>query len=214
MSNEKPWFEDICSLFNSWCFVPSADMSLGQKVNSVSRLVLVATGVAWGLGYKKWQYILIIGTAVVVIMYVTGKRTEGFTVPGTITSTPGYYDGNFPTTVVSPVYAEEHQVPPPAYDIVTEVYSDDCDDDEVQEVKLEPASYPYGQYLTRTNLLPTDEYYVHLEDGLTNARTFVNNAFTRNDVAHRDNIMRVYKKKLQRRFRHNCHDTFSPWHSY
>ena len=97
---EKPWFEDFCSLFSSWALLPTTKMSVGERVNSLSRLTLVATGVAWGMGYKKWKYILIVGVTAVVVIYVVSKRKEGFTVPDTITSTPGYYDANFPTTVV------------------------------------------------------------------------------------------------------------------
>jgi len=75
--------------------------------------------------------------------------------------------------------------------------------------------YPYGQYLTRTNLLPSDEEATHmLNGGPRQAREYVNSNFARHTIAFRENMTRLYKKKLARRFRSNNNDVFSPFQGY
>lgn len=46
------------------------------------------------------------------------------------------------------------------------------------------------------------------------ARDYANTAFTRNTIAFRDSMTSLFKKKLNRRFRQSCNDTFSPFNSY
>jgi hypothetical protein len=54
-----------------------------------------------------------------------------------------------------------------------------------------------------------------LNGGPKQAREYVNSAFTRHTLAYRDNLTRLYKKRLARRFRNsNVYDTFSPYSSY
>jgi hypothetical protein len=114
--------------------------------------------------------------------------------------------------VTSPIFAEEWHVRPPAYDIYVNYppkYPPDIN------VIKDPRMYPYAQYLTLTNLIPKDEYKVTLFcNGLGNALGYMNSEFTRDDVAFRDNISRIHKLKLARRFRNNCNDTFSPYQSF
>ncbi len=50
--------------------------------------------------------------------------------------------------------------------------------------------------------------------GARNAREYYNSTFLKNDLAFRENMTRIYKKKLDRRFRHNTQDTWSPFQSY
>ena len=70
--------------------------------------------------------------------------------------------------------------------------------------------------MTRTNLLPSDEYATHHNPtgGARSAREYINSTFTKHDLAFRENMMRTYHKKLNRRFRHNNNDTWSPFHGY
>ena len=80
---------------------------------------------------------------------------------------------------------------------------------------MNPQSYPYGQYLTRTNLLPSDEQTIRMGDGsVLKAREMVNSFWTRNDIAYKENMSRIHKLRQDRRFRHNTQDTFSPFHSF
>ena len=135
---------------------------------------------------------------------------ENFTV------TPTFLGTDFPQTVVAPLFAEEWQVPPPAYDIYIN-QAPNCNEASYQAftAPLRPQAYPYGQVLTSMNTLPGDEYAVRMMDGgSTRARQYMNNQFLRHDLARRDNQMRIYKKALNRRFRHtSCNDVVSPWTS-
>lgn len=134
---------------------------------------------------------------------------EGFSV------TPTYVGTDFQQTVVAPTYSEEWQIPPPAYDLYTNVPYTGAAEDRF-EAPMRPQSYPYGQYLTKTNLLPGDEYYTHMGcGGPRTAREYINSTFLRNDMARRENMARMYKKSLSRRFRQaGSGDTFSPFVSY
>lgn len=118
----------------------------------------------------------------------------------------------FHHTTVAPTFAEEHRVPPPAYDHYTNI---DYTPNTFEE-PMKPQAYPYGQYLTTTNMLPSDESRVHhtCSGGSRSARDYVNSVFTKHDLAFKENMTRLYKKKLNRRFRHNTQDTYSPYHSY
>lgn len=118
----------------------------------------------------------------------------------------------FKHTTVSPIFAEEWHIRPPAYDL----YENRVPEREYIENKIDdPRNYPYAQYLTKTNLLPHDQKQVNLYcNGLGSARGYINSNFTQHDIAFRENMTRILKKKLQRRFRHECNDSFSPYRSF
>ena len=205
---EKFWTEDLSILFTTPKFFPTADMSRDEKLNALSRLALVIAAVLYYINYEHWLAFLAVALLVIVCIKYNSKPgdAESFTL------VPTYPNPNMETTTVAPLFAEEWQVYPPAYDIY-----DNYATPETFKEPIRPQSYPYGQYLTRTNLLPSDEYATHmLNGGPKQARDYVNGAFLRHSLAHRDNMTRLYKKKLQRRFRHNMpqNDTFSPFHSY
>ena len=121
---------------------------------------------------------------------------------------------SIPSHEWQPTYAEEWQIPPPAYDLYTNVPYTGAEADTF-EAPMRPQSYPYGQYLTNTNLMPGDEYYTRMGcGGARTAREYVNSTFLRHDLARRENMTRLYKKQLSRRFRNNTNDTFSPFVSY
>lgn len=115
---------------------------------------------------------------------------------------------------ISPIFAEEWHVRPPIYDF----YSNRPSLRKIEEIpnKIDdPRDFPYGQYLTITNLLPGEEKKVDLFcNKKSSALAYINNQFTRQDVAFRENMTRILKKKLYRRFRHNCYDLWSPYNSF
>jgi len=205
-NSPKFWINDPCVLLDNPQFFPTDNMSLEEKLNAVTRSVIVVSGVMLMMKYKYWGMFLVMSLIIIVGVYYSKKQrnAEGFSV------TPTYIGTDFQQTIVAPTYAEEWQIPPPAYDLYTQVpYPDTF------EEPLKPQSYPYGQYLTRTNLLPSDEYYTHMGcGGARTAREYINSTYLRHDLANRENISRIYKKKLNRRFRHNTQDTFSPFQSY
>ena len=215
MSDTKFWVEDPCILIKDLHIFPTAEMTRDEKLNALTRLSIIIAIIMYVMGYRQWFTFLILAFLIVVLLkYV--KMPKEVSKEGKIehfTVVPTYPGTDFQQTVVSPTFSEEWQIPPPAYDIYTQVPYPNAQDR--FEAPLKPQSYPYGQYLTRTNLLPADEYYTHLGcGGPIQAREYINSTFLRHDLAFRDNMIRIYKKSLNRRFRHNCQDTFSPYHSY
>lgn len=218
---DKFWLEDICLLFTEPAFFPGPGMTRNEKLNALTRLAILITCVLYFMDYPQWLTFLGISVGALVLMAYMGskksisepaeveRQKENFTIVPTYTGT------DFQQTIVSPTYSEEWQVPPPAYDLYTQVPH--ADNENTFETPLKPQSYPYGQYLTKTNLLPSDEYYTHLGcGGSARAREYQNSAFLRHRIAFQDNMSRIYKKKLERRFRSNGtgSDTFSPYYSF
>lgn len=208
MSDEtKFWVDDPCILVTEPALLPTTKMSKTQKLNSLTLLSIVITVVLYYMGYSFWLNFLLLALLVLIIAnYRDSSNKEHFGI------TPTYLGGEFNQTIVSPTFAEEWQIPPPAYDLYTSVPEQE---NYTFDEPLLPQSYPYGQVLSTTNLLPSDEYYVRMGCGGTKqAREYTNSATTRHDLAFRENMTKIFKKKLNRRFRHNCQDTFSPFSGY
>jgi Family of unknown function (DUF5762) len=183
---------------------PTSSMSKTEKLNSVTRVVLLISIILLVCKFEYWYIFLIVSLFVILSVKYSAPVKEGFTV------TPHYPSTDFQQTVVSPSYSSEYQIPPPAYDVYTYV-------PKLQTFAkpMSPQSYPYGQYLSRTNLLPSDEYHTHLLNGsVREARNYVNSEFLRKELAFRDNQSRIFKKALDRRFQNSCSDTYSPYFSY
>jgi len=200
------WAEDPCELFSKPSVFPIVGTPREEKLNAITRLSLIISLVLYTMGSDQWLIFLLLALLVIMIIYCSNKkRKEKFTV------VPTYQSNDFQQTTVAPLFAEEWQIPPPAYDLHVSV----PDPEDTFQTPLEPASYPYGQYLTRTNLLPSDEYYTHQGCGSPrSAREYINSTFLRHRLATQDNFTRIYKKKLARQFRNSCNDSFSPYHSY
>lgn len=199
----KFWARDPCVLATDLELFPTAQMSKDRKLNALTRLAILLAAVMAFFHQSNWALFLLAALLAIVLL--------GYGMREPFTRTPTYADTDFHQTIVSPTYAEEWQIPPPAYDLY-----DSYPEPEPLEDPLKPQSYPYGQYRTVTNnLLPADSYLVdQLDGGVQRARELTNNLWTRQSLAFRDNMTRVYKKKLNRRFRHNCADTWSPYQSY
>lgn len=205
---DKFWVDDPCILFTDFALIPNKNMTKNEKLNTLTRWAIIISAVMYAMGYEYWFTFLILALLLILILKYTGDKNEplkeGFTV------TPTYQGLDFQQTSVAPLFAEEWQIYPPAYDL----YANQPPPATFQE-PLMPQSYPYGQYLTRTNLLPTDEYYTHmLNGGPRQAREYANSAFLRHSLASRDNFTKLYKKSLARRYRQNCNDVVSPYYSY
>jgi len=222
---EKFWIESPDVLFMNIRLVPTSSMTKDEKLNVMTRVALVVSGALYFMNYEYWFTFLILSLLVIILLKYGGDakdKKDGFTTTADatlagetslkedFTLVPTYASPDMNVTTIAPLFSEEWQVYPPAYDI----YVNTPPDISFQE-PLNPQSYPYGQYLTRTNLLPSDEYATHmLNGGSKQARSYINSSFTRHTLAFRDNMTKLYKKKLARRFRQNTNDTFSPFSSY
>lgn len=211
----KFWIDDPCILFTDLVFFPVADMTKEQKFNAFTRLAITIAIIMYAMEYKHWLTFLLLALLVIVVAFYASKspssdvkeNIEGFSI------VPTRIDDDFHNTIVAPTFAEEVRIPPPAYDEysnITELV------DPPFEEPLRPQSYPYGQYLTTTNLLPSDEYLIRQNPsgGAKSAREFAGSLYLKNRIAEQENMTRIFKKSLARRFRHNENDTFSPFSSY
>lgn len=205
---EKFFVDDFTVLFTNIQFFPLASMTKDEKLNALTRLVIIIGITLYLMKYE--HYLTFVTISIIVILLLkygnSNKTQEGFSV------TPTYANPNVSETVVAPLFAEEWQIEPPQYDLYENI--PDIDGNKYLE-PLTPQSYPYGQFLSPTNLLPSDEQSARmLNGGQRQAREFANSSFLRHELAYRDNMQRIYKKKLNRRFQQNCNDTLSPFSSY
>lgn len=220
MKTQKFWLEDPCSLFMSPAIFPTQEMSKNEKLNALTRLSIVIAVALYASGYENSLYTFIALALFMIIVLKYGKSDDEDSKSCSMgvenfTTVPTYHDTDMHRTVVTPTYAEEWAIKPRSYDIVSHTAIPEHWGYERENVSPPPRAYPYGQYLTKTNLLPSDEYKSHMMGGgPAQAREYINSTFLRHDIAFRDNISRVFKKKLNRRFRHNCQDTYSPYNSW
>lgn len=80
MATEAFWLERPSDLFKSGRFLPSPDMNKVERLNAITRLLLVVTAVLFlsGTG-RTWLTVLITGVAVVLTIYFLNvKQREGF----------------------------------------------------------------------------------------------------------------------------------------
>jgi hypothetical protein len=210
----KFWTEDLCSLFTQLTIFPTKDMTKNEKLNALTRLIIVVTAVLYALDYKYWMTFLLVAIVIILLLKYAGKSSSAEEKHEGFTMTPTYSSTDFEQTTVTPLMAEEWQIPPPSYDMVTNNV-DCCSVKPFTSPGAHPQSYPYGQYLTKTNLLPCDQYYIDQGCGsAANAREYANSFYLRNDLAFRDNMTKLYKKSLSRRFKNSCNDLVSPFMSY
>jgi hypothetical protein len=209
---EKFWVDDPTVLVKNLMIFPLPTMSKNQKLNALTRLAVVISTTLYFMNYEYWFTFLVLSLlAIILLKYAKPEEDFTETKKEDFTLVPTYANPDYHTTTVAPLFAEEWQIYPPAYDLYTNTPPTGVTFAE----PLTPQSYPYGQYLTRTNLLPSDEYGTHmLNGGVRQAKEYVNTAFLRHTMAHREEMTRLYKKKLARRFRMNQNDTFSPFQGY
>lgn len=216
---ERFWVEDISILFNRIQLIPTTNMTKPEQMNILTRLIIIATIILWFCKWQWWKEFAFISIITVIIFNynkigcdTTAPIREGFTV----TPTFGPNDPALAQTYISPLYAEEWQVNPELRSTrtlktgVKKTYPSST----TLFLNQKPRSYPYGQYLTSTNLLPSSEAQLAAASqsgkgmmnksmGLTSAREFANSEFLRNDLAFRENMMTTYKRKLNRRYAQN-----------
>lgn len=218
MTETKFWVEDPCILLKDLNIFPTFEMSRNEKLNALTRLTVIITIVMYLMDYKQWFTFLLLALLIIILLKYLNNSSDNYKkedegVIEHFTTVPTYSGTEFHQTIVSPVYSEEWRTPPPTYDITTNVPP--VDSSMCFEEPLRPQSYPYGQYLTHTNLIPSDAYQTHLGTGShIEAREYANSAFLRHTLAHRENMTRLWKKKLARQFKHNTTNSFSPYYSY
>lgn len=228
--SSKFWTEDLCALFSTFQIFPSATESTPEKLNALTRLAILISLVLFVLGVDWWLYFLLVSVLVIIVIYYgsgpsrnhESDRDSGYLhsaghgIREGFARVPRYEDPFYSTTTVAPVFSEEWSLQEPEFSLIENAptYSDDFSDLGFEEPE-NSSSYPYGQYLTRTNLMPSDEKVTHsLNGGQTQARSYANSAFLRHDLAHRENLTSSYKRTLARRFRHSSGGVYTPYAKY
>jgi hypothetical protein len=200
-------------------------MTKDQKLNALTRLTIIVTAVLYWMKYEYWlTFFLITIFGIIMLKYATCKvEKEGFSFP------PTYRGIDHQETVLAPTFAEEWQIPPVTYDLVDEVYDDDDygphnaygRDESQRYVQLQDlgrykdplSADPYGQYLTKTNQLPGDEEYERKQGSLSAARAYANDAFVRHRDAFQEDMTRIHKKRIARRYSQNLYTVSSAFTS-
>jgi len=206
------WLNDPCSLARNITLLPAPDMGINEKLNSLTRLILIIGLVLWALDYKYWL-MFIIGAllCIVVLKYLSdSKKSEGFTIP------PTYADGASPMTTVPPLFAEEWQIPPPAYDVIN---MEDINNPynqaacESQETLLQKPYPIFSQYISDTTIIPSEEEE-YKNRPLREVQNYATDSFTRDQIEFRNNMMRPFVNRLNREYKHGCFDQISPYSSW
>jgi hypothetical protein len=206
------WLEDPSILFSDFVLFPNKEMNKSEKLNALTRLAVLLTILLYFLKWPHWHIFLLCSLILVLILQYGCKAIkethESFSV------TPLYTEKQFLHTVVPPMFAEEHQLIPPQYDII-DTEEPTYIPENTFHTPTTGQTHPYRQYITPLNMLPSDAAKLAQFSNLKDAREYVNGALLRDDLAFREEMSRLRKKKVARRRGYgNLNDTFSPFHSY
>lgn len=209
-SNDKFWTEDPLVLLRNFCIFPTREKSINENLNCITTLVILVAITLILLKFPVNYTILgLMAALVIIILFAKTNKKEGFSRGNR------HVDPDYLRTNVTPLLSEEWNLNSPTYEIITNEEQDETYGEGLPHGSMEPPLVPYRQYLTKTNLLPGDESEISLfNGGSTGARNFMNDTFTKRDVAYRENMTRILKKKMNRRFRHNNYNSTSPYSGF
>ncbi len=205
-NNTKFWLNDPCVLVTDFNLAPNSSLSMNEKLNALTRIILLGSIIMYAMDYQYWFVFLIVGILIVLAIKLLSVQNnnmkEGFSIP------PVYVDGAEPVTTIPPIHAEEWQVPPPIYDEYTNAPSPEGKCGEYNEQR--PI---YGQYISAHRLFPYQGQELQ-NKSLNDAQLYMNDEFTRDTLQHRNDMIRTFTNKLDRTYKSGCYDSISPWNSY
>lgn len=76
MSSEKFWIEEPCVLLQNWTIIPNSEMTNAERLNSLTRLLLIITTGMYLLGYE--NYFTVLGLGLLLIIVLRSQIKEGF----------------------------------------------------------------------------------------------------------------------------------------
>lgn len=207
------WLTDPCELIRNPSIIPTKEMDINETLNSIALLSLIGGFIMWLLDYEYWYFFIIGAFAItIIIKIITEKKQykEGFTIP------PTYVDGASPMTTVPPMFAEEWQIPPPAYDVYNMSDANDPYNELAynSQADLIKRPYPiYSQYLSDTTVLPQEEEELKNRP-LRDAQFYMTDAITRDELTFRNDIIRPFVNRINREYKHGCFDQITPYSSW
>jgi hypothetical protein len=74
-TREKFWLEDPSALFQQLTIIPNCGMTEAERLNAMTRLILVITLILYLLHFGSWLLFLILGLLLVIFLYYINKRS-------------------------------------------------------------------------------------------------------------------------------------------
>lgn len=75
-SNSKCWIEDPTTLLRATSIIPTCQMNEAERINAITRLVIVIAVVLFFVPIASWWVFLILGIILVVILYLISRNKE------------------------------------------------------------------------------------------------------------------------------------------
>jgi len=201
--HNKFWVEDPCILLLDPVFIPSPGQSRDQKLNALTRLVILVTVILYMCEYEHWLLFLVVAILVIVIIHSVSKNRkddsekskEHFTFTNRYSDMPYERtpDGGFMTTLPPP-QAETNLLPPMNYDTGTT---------ELVEVEGFNSGDLGDSYMTHTSLLPETEMTIVDSQppmSLNKAMDYANNSWIfQRDINHRQDMINRFRRVMNQR---------------
>ena len=230
---ERFWLNDPNVLWQNFNIIPTTDMSNAERLNAITRLLILLTIGLYASGYEMYYVVLLLGILLVVVLRSTCPRHENFSPHRggrpcrgcQFDSNQSYINSKYEITPMiqfnhdnaskrSYTNAKYEVTPldvPAPYREIWRSEPEDCG-----EFTMIPNPYtispvddveiPRGQchYITRS-------YIDHLpisqtQTGLVSARPAVESAFMRDTLEFRNSIMGEHVDRFMRERQHNCTD--------
>lgn len=218
---EKFWLDSPQDLVGLYLF-PRKEDSISTKLNSFTRILIIVVVGMMALQYKNWLVVLLTGLVVVLVLAYINRGSEdkkqGFAKIADLDTNiealdiNPYNPSDLRPVNLEPTYADSWPNDTISYDIIDNVIENQNVPMTVDRLDFDQR--PYGQYITRTNLMPRDELAVQSFMGSSNrARDYINSTFAERDVRAREDSMKFIKLKMNSRFKHNCYSEVSPYTS-
>lgn len=71
---DKTWIDDPSTIFRNYTLIPSYGMTEAERLNAITRLIIVITVVLFFIPIASWWIFLLLGLGLVVVLYLTSKN--------------------------------------------------------------------------------------------------------------------------------------------
>jgi hypothetical protein len=233
--NNHFWIFNLCEIIGDMSLVPISN-NLNDNLNIISRIIFII--IIFAILARKINLFLIFLCFLLIIIFIglimhssnqKENYKEDFSCNKTCNLSPvNYSTENFePKPTLTPIkYSEENlenlqdledfENLENFEDEFVEEFVDFYPQNDYQYTEQFESLFPvYGQYMTRTNLLPGDEDALRCMAGKNQAVSFHNNSIHQYETGFRNNLISNYGRKLDRenfRFTHGSQaHNFDPY---
>jgi hypothetical protein len=71
---DKTWIDDPSTIFQNYALIPSYGMTEAERLNAITRLIIVITVILFFIPIASWWIFFLLGLGLVVILYLTSKN--------------------------------------------------------------------------------------------------------------------------------------------